>query len=223
MIYGIGTSFYRYLPTIILPAIIETIKVLLSAGVLSIIFGLFFGICLYVTELGGLFENKVLHHLLSFITDIVRAFPTMILIVALAPITKAVIGTSIGTGAAIFAITIGCTPFATRMTDNALQTVDPNLIKVATVFGASKFQIIRMILLPEAAGNIVANFTLMLINLLNMTTIAGAVGAGGLGAVALTYGYQRFDSFVMYFIVGILIIFVFLIQFSGEKIYRKLK
>ena len=122
------------------------------------------------------------------------------------------IGTTIGANAAIFAITIGCIPFATRMTESALQTVDKQLIKATKSFGASKTQIIIKVMLVEALPVMVSNFTIMLINMLNMSAIAGAVGAGGLGAVALTYGYQRFDYAIMYFVVCILIIFVLLIQ-----------
>ena len=218
-----NSDLVRYLPTVIGPAVIATIEMVIVSAVLSVMFGMFFGIVLILTDKEGLAPNRLVHTVLEKITDIVRSFPTLILIVALAPLTRIVIGTKIGVAAAIFAITIGCTPFATRMTENSLQTVDPQLIRAAKAFGASKFQIICKVMLVEALPTLVSNFTIMMINMLNMTAMAGAVGAGGLGAVALAYGYQRFDYAIMYFIVIILIMFVLAIQGLGKAIYKKLK
>ena len=217
------TKLLEYLPTVIVPAIVATIKIIFFSALFSILFGLFFGIILFITKPGGLKENKAIHIILERITDTVRAFPTMILIVALAPLTRLLIGTAIGPNAAIFAIIIACTPFATRMTENSLESVDSNLIKAAKSFGASDIQIITKVLLSEALPSLISNFTILLINMLNVSTIAGAVGAGGLGAVALTYGYQRFDYAIMYFVVAILLIIVLLIQMASKKIYLKLK
>ncbi len=211
----------RYLPTVILPAIWITIKIVVVSAIFSIILGIVFGIILILTDSDGLHPNKLVHTCLSKVTDVVRSFPTMILIVAIAPLTRIVIGTTIGANAAIFAITIGCVPFATRMTENSLQTVDKQLIKAAKSFGASNLQIVFKVMLVEALPNLVSNFTIMLINMLNMSAMAGAVGAGGLGAVALTYGYQMFDFAIMYFVVVILIVFVLLIQGLGKLIYKK--
>lgn len=218
-----NSDLVRYLPTVIGPAVIATIEMVIVSAVLSVMFGMLFGIVLILTDKEGLAPNRLVHTVLEKITDIVRSFPTLILIVALAPLTRIVIGTKIGVAAAIFAITIGCTPFATRMTENSLQTVDPQLIRAAKAFGASKFQIICKVMLVEALPTLVSNFTIMMINMLNMTAMAGAVGAGGLGAVALAYGYQRFDYAIMYFIVIILIMFVLAIQGLGKAIYKKLK
>ncbi len=216
------SNLFRYFPSVIVPAIFATLQMVFVSAILSIFFGMILGIILFITDKNGLSPNQGVNYILGKVTDIIRSFPTMILIVAIAPLTRLVLGTRIGTEAAIFAITIGCTPFATRMTENSLQTVDPQLIKAAKAFGASKPQIVYKIMLVEALPSLVANFTIMLINMLNMTAMAGAVGAGGLGAVALTYGYQRFDYAIMYFIVVILILLVLLIQGLGKKIYNKL-
>lgn len=213
---------FQYFPSVIVPAIFATLQMVFVSAILSIFFGMILGIILFVTDKNGLSPNQGVNYILGKVTDIIRSFPTMILIVAIAPLTRLVLGTRIGTEAAIFAITIGCTPFATRMTENSLQTVDPQLIKAAKAFGASKPQIVYKIMLVEALPSLVSNFTIMLINMLNMTAMAGAVGAGGLGAVALTYGYQRFDYAIMYFIVVILILLVLLIQGLGKMIYNKL-
>lgn len=218
-----GSRLMKYLPTVILPAIWVTLKIIIVSAVLSIFFGIILGTILVLTDEEGLKPNKVIHFILGKITDIIRSFPTMILIVALTPITRAIIGTSVGADAAIFAITVGCTPFATRMTENALLTVDRQLIRAAQSMGASNFQIFRKVMFVEGLPVLVSNFTIMLINMLNMSAMAGAVGAGGLGAVALTYGYQRFDDAIMYFVVAILIIIVLFIQGLAKIIYKKLQ
>jgi len=218
-----GSRLVKYLPVVIIPAVWVTLKIIIASAIFSIILGMILGTILVLTDDDGLHPNKVIHFILEKITDIIRSFPTMILIVALIPVTRAVIGTSVGANAAIFAITVGCTPFATRMTENALLTVDKQLIRAAQSMGASDFQIFRKVMFVEGLPVLVSNFTIMLINMLNMSAMAGAVGAGGLGAVALTYGYQRFDDAVMYFVVAILIIIVLFIQGMAKVIYKKLK
>ena len=213
-----NSNLMRYLPTVIIPAIGDTLKMVIISAILSICFGVILGIILIMTAENGLSPHPVIHSVLGKITDIVRSFPMMILIVAIAPITRFFIGTKIGVKAAIFAITLGSTPFATRMTENSLNTVDPQLVKMARAIGASKLQIIFKVMLVEALPTLI-----MMINMLNTSAMAGAVGAGGLGAVALTYGYQRFDYMIMYFIVIILIFLVMLIQGIGNKLYKLTK
>lgn len=218
-----SSRLMKYLPTVILPAIWITIRIIVVSAVFSIILGVVFGTILVLTDEDGLHPSRVVHFILEKITDVIRSFPTMILIVALIPITRKVIGTSVGVNAAIFTITIGCTPFAARMTENALLTVDRDLIRAAQSMGASNFQIFRKVMFVEGLPVLVSNFTIMLINMLNMSAMAGAVGAGGLGAVALTYGYQRFDHAIMYFVIAILIVMVLFIQSMAKLVYKKLK
>ena len=218
-----NSNLMRYLPTVIIPAIGDTLKMVIISAILSICFGVILGIILIMTAENGLSPHPVIHSVLGKITDIVRSFPMMILIVAIAPITRFFIGTKIGVKAAIFAITLGSTPFATRMTENSLNTVDPQLVKMARAIGASKLQIIFKVMLVEALPTLISNFTIMMIIMFNTSAMAGGVGAGGLGAVALTYGYQRFDYMIMYFIVIILIFLVMLIQGIGNKLYKLTK
>lgn len=215
-----NSNFTRYFSTVIVPAIGDTLIMVLSSAILSMFFGILLGIIVVMTEKEGLSPNPILHAILSKITDILRSFPMLILIVAIAPITRLIIGTKVGVSAAIFAITLGSTPFAVRMTENALHTVDPQLIKMAKSIGASKFQIIFKVMMVDALPTLISNFTIMMINMLNTSAMAGAVGAGGLGAVALTYGYQRFDFFIMYFIVVILVLLVLTIQGIGNALYK---
>ncbi|CAK7025012.1 MAG: Methionine import system permease protein MetP [Peptostreptococcus russellii] len=218
-----NSKVFEYLPTVILPALWATLKIMFFSAIISMFLGLIFGTILYMTNKDGLWEKPFLNAILGKITDVLRAFPTIILIVSLAPLTRALVGSAVGTNAAIVGITFACTPFASRMIENSLQTVDIKLIKAAKSFGASNFEIIYRVLLVEALPSIISNYTILLINMLNVSTIAGAVGAGGLGAIALTYGYQRFDYGIMYFIVAILLIMVLCIQSASKLLYEKLK
>ncbi|MBZ6006079.1 ABC transporter permease subunit [Paraclostridium bifermentans] len=218
-----NTRLFKYLPNIIIPSIIVTLKIIFFSAILSIIFGIFLGIVLVITDSDGLNPNKIINSIINKTIDIIRSFPVLILIVALMPLTRIIVGTTIGANAAIFTITVACTPFAARMTQNSLQTVDKQVIKMAKSFGLKNWQIILKVMIVEALPTLVSNLTILLINMLNVTSIAGAVGAGGLGAVALTYGYQRFDDAIMYFVVAILLIFVAIIQGIGNKLYKYLQ
>ncbi|OXX83559.1 methionine ABC transporter permease, partial [Paraclostridium benzoelyticum] len=214
-----NTRLFKYLTNIIIPSIIVTLKIMFFSAILSITFGIFLGIVIVITDHDGLNPNKIINSIINKTIDIIRSFPVLILIVALMPLTRIIVGTTIGANAAIFTITVACTPFAARMTQNSLQTVDKQVIKMAKSLGLKNWQIILKVMIVEALPTLVSNLTILLINMLNVTSIAGAVGAGGLGAVALTYGYQRFDDAIMYFVVAILLIFVAIIQGIGNKLY----
>lgn len=218
-----NTRLFKYLPNIIIPSIIVTLKILFFSAILSITFGIFLGIVIVITDHDGLNPNKIINSIINKTIDIIRSFPVLILIVALMPLTRIIVGTTIGANAAIFTITVACTPFAARMTQNSLQTVDKQVVKMAKSLGLKNWQIILKVMIVEALPTLVSNLTILLINMLNVTSIAGAVGAGGLGAVALTYGYQRFDDAIMYFVVAILLIFVAIIQGIGNKLYKYLQ
>lgn len=217
------TRLFEYMNILIIPSIFTTLKIVTISFLFSIILGLIFGTILFLTKNDGLNPNRLVYNAIDRIINLIRAFPTLILIVAIAPITRFVIGTMIGANAAIFSITIASAPFATRMVENSFKTVNKDVINAAKSFGASRIQIIYKVVLVDSLPNLISNFTIMLINMLNMTALAGAVGAGGLGAVALTYGYQSFDYAIMYFIVIILIIFVFLIEKISKMILKRIK
>ena len=176
-----------------------------------------------MTEKGGLYENVVLNRILDFIVNTIRSFPFIILMVSIIPFTRLVVGSSIGDTAALVPLTVACTPFMARIFQNSFKEVDPALIEAAQSFGASKWQIVFKVMLKESIPSIISGLCLAIINLLGATAMAGAVGAGGLGAVALTYGYQNFNQEIMYSICLILIILVALIQYFGDWIYKKLK
>ncbi len=216
-------TFTQICQMIIVPAFFDTLKMLLISGILSTLFGFVFGVVLIVTEKGGLYENVVLNRILDFIVNTIRSFPFIILMVSIIPFTRLVVGSSIGDTAALVPLTVACTPFMARIFQNSFKEVDPALIEAAQSFGASKWQIVFKVMLKESIPSIISGLCLAIINLLGATAMAGAVGAGGLGAVALTYGYQNFNQEIMYSICLILIILVALIQYFGDWIYKKLK
>lgn len=208
---------------LIVPAFFATLKMLVISGILSTIFGFIFGVILVITEKGGLCENVVVNRILDFLVNTIRSFPFIILLISIIPFTRLIVGTSIGETAALVPLTVACSPFMARIFQNSFKEVDPALIEAAQSFGASKVQIIVKVMLKESVPSIISGLCLAIINLLGCTAMAGAVGAGGLGATALTYGYQNFNQEIMYSICVILIILVAIIQYFGDWIYKKLK
>ncbi len=152
----------------------------------------------------------------------IRSFPIIILIVAISPITRLIVGTTIGERAAIFPLTIAATPFMARILETSMKAVDRQLIEAARSFGASDWQIVTRVMVKESMPLIVSGATLSAITFLSATTLAGAVGAGGIGAVALNYGYQSFNNTVLYTSVITLFVMVQLIQFVGDRLYKKI-
>ena len=217
--YTMGQLFQM----LIVPAFFATIKMLIISGLLSTFFGFFLGVLLVVTEKDGLCENVIVNRIFDFLVNTIRSFPFIILLISIIPLTRLIVGTSIGETAAIVPLTVACTPFMARIFQNSFKEVDPALIEAAQSFGASKTQIIFKVMLKESVPSIISGLCLAIINLLECTAMAGAVGAGGLGATALTYGYQNFNQQIMYSICVILVILVAIIQYFGDWIYKKLK
>ena len=216
-------SFEQFVNMLIVPALLATLKMLVWAMVLSVFFGLCIGLVLALTRKGGLCENFVIYRTFDIFVSVVRSFPFIILMISIIPLTKLIMGTSIGWQAAIVPLTFACSPFMGRIIQNALQEVNPALIEVAQSFGASKFQIVMRVMVVEAIPAIVSGVVLAIINLLGATAMAGVIGGGGLGATAMIYGYQNFNDKVMYSICVVLVILVLLIQYIGDFVYNKLK
>ncbi|WP_352406769.1 methionine ABC transporter permease [Acetoanaerobium noterae] len=217
------TRLFEYLPKVILPALFATLRMLFFSMILGLVIGSIVAVVLVITSPYGLKPNKRIYRALGFIINMIRSFPVIILIVAISPITRILVGTSVGEKAAIVPLTIAAFPVIARYIEASLLEVNKNLILAAKSFGASDSQIMIKVMFAEALPSIVAGLTTTTILFLASTTLAGAVGAGGLGAVALTYGYQRFDDLMMYAIVVILFIMVLIIQGIGELVYRKIK
>ena len=211
------------LDKIIMPSLWQTIYMIILSTFFSTVIGFIVAIVLVVTDGGGLKPNKIIYSLLNAIINVLRSVPFIILAVAIIPFTRSILGTSIGENAAIVPLTIAAAPFIARLIESSLKEVNPSLIEAAKSFGASKWQIMFKVMIKEAIPSINLNLTLATITILGLTAMAGAVGAGGLGAVGLTYGYQSFNDTIMYTTLALLVIVVGIIQFVGNAIYKKLK
>lgn len=216
---SVSELFYK----IIIPEFINTLFMVCTATLLSTLFGFALAILLIVFHKDGLRPRPVLYRVLDTCINIVRSFPFIILMVAIIPLTRLIAGTSIGARAAIVPLTIAGAPFIARLIEASLREVDRELVQAARSFGASNTQIIFRIMVPEAVPSIVSGVTLAVVSILGATAMAGAIGAGGLGAVAITYGYANFDNTIMYGTVLFLILFVQFIQVTGDWLYKKLK
>lgn len=200
----------------------ETLYMVLVSGFMAVVLGTPLGLWLFATHHKNLSENIIINKILSAIIDVTRSLPFIILLIAIIPFTRWVIGTTIGTTAAIVPLSIAAIPFMARVVENALLDINPGLIEAGMSVGASTTQILLKILLPESLPALVNGVTLMLISLIGYSAMAGAVGGGGLGTVAINYGYQRFDITIMLATVAILIIIVHLIQYLGNRLSRHL-
>ena len=216
-------KFLSFFTDILIEALGQTIYMVGISTILATLIGFILAIILVVTDEGGLQPNKIINSILGFIVNTLRSFPFIILVVAIIPLTRAIVGKSIGETAALVPLTIGSAPFIARVIEGALKEVDKGLIEAAKSFAASNFQIIFKVMVKEAMPSIISGITLSIISIIGYSAMAGAVGAGGVGAVALTYGYQRFDNAVMIYTVITLIIIVQLLQGAGNLAYRKLK
>ncbi len=194
----------------------ETLYMVLVSGIVGSLIGIPLGMLLFSANHPYLLSKPRAYHGLSMIVNIGRSIPFIILLVAIIPFTRFVVGTTIGTTAAIVPLTIGAIPFIARLMENALREVNPGLIEAGLTMGASNVQIFRHILWPEALPNMISGLTVTAIALVSYSAMAGAIGGGGLGDIAIRYGYQRFDTFIMLLTVLILVVMVEIIQRLGD-------
>lgn len=208
------------------PILQESIwQTLLMAAVTVVIgggLGLVLGVLLYTTRAGGILANRPVHTVLNVLVNIVRPIPFIIFITAVGPLTLQVMGTTVGTRAVLFPLALAATFGISRIVEQNLVSVDPGVIEAAQAMGASPWRIIRTVLIPEALGPLVLGYTFALVAVVDMTAIAGAIGGGGLGQFAITYGYQRFNWTVTWVAVVIIIAIVQIAQFSGNALSRRI-
>ena len=204
-------------------AIQQTLYMVSASLLLGSLIGVPVGILIVVTRPGGVKENKIIYHLLNPVINLVRSVPFIILMVALVPFTRFLVSTSIGTTAAIVPLTIFIAPFIARLVENSLLEVNSGIIEAAESMGATPFQVVWYFLLPEAFGSLILSLTTATVGLIGATAMAGTIGGGGIGDVAIVYGYQRFDTVAMILTVIILIIFVQVIQTFGNVLARKVR
>ncbi|MCC8464202.1 MULTISPECIES: methionine ABC transporter permease MetI [Photorhabdus] len=198
----------------------ETLVMTFVSGFFGFIIGLPIGVLLYVTRPDQIMENSKLYRFLSAVVNIFRSIPFIILLVWMIPFTRLIVGTSIGLQAAIVPLTIGAAPFIARMVENALLEIPSGLIEAARAMGATPFQIIKKILLPEALPGLLNAATITLITLVGYSAMGGAVGAGGLGQIGYQYGYIGYNATVMNTVLVLLVILVYLIQLSGDHLVK---
>ena len=200
----------------------ETLLMVGVAGALSSVLGVPLGISLHLTGSGGVLPSPVFNRVAGLLVNAVRSTPFIILLVAVIPLTRFFVGSSIGTAAAIVPLTLASAPFVARLVETALREVDAGLIEAAQAMGASTSQIVLKVLLPEAFAGIVAGLTITFVSLVGYSAMAGAIGGGGLGDMGIRYGYQRFLPEVMLAVVLILIVFVQIVQSLGDLLVRRL-
>ncbi len=201
--------------------IIETIEMTFFASVFAYIIGLPLGILLYATSGGRILENRPVNFIAGLLVNVCRSLPFLILLVLLIPFTRFVTGASIGTVASIVPLTVGAIPIVARMVESSLNEVSPGIIEAATSMGASPLYIIIHFILPEAAPSLLLGGAINIATVLGYSAMAGVIGGGGLGAIALQYGYYRYQKDVLWTTVTILVIMVMLIQEGGNLIAKK--
>ena len=197
-------------------ALLETVYMVAVSFVITFVIGVILGVLLHVTDRNGLRPSAAVNQVLGTVVNIVRSMPFIVLLILLLGLTRLIVGTAIGPTAAIVPLSIAGIPFFARVVENALNEVPRGRVEAATAMGATDLQVIRKVLLPEAASGVIAGSTLTLVRLVGSSAMAGVIGGGGLGDLALVYGYQRFNDQVLIACVVVLIVMVQGIQMIGD-------
>ncbi len=206
---------------LLLKSLAETLYMLGVSAAIAALVGIPLGILLVVTEKGGILSCPILNKPLAFAVNMIRSIPFIILMVAIIPITRAIAGTSIGTTAAIVPLTIAAIPYTARMVETSIREIPGGLIEAAESMGATPLQIIWKVYIPEALPSLIETMTVVVVTLIGSSAMAGTIGGGGLGDLAIRYGYQRFQADVMIATILVLIVIVQAIQFVGNRLSRK--
>jgi len=206
---------------LLVEALGQTLTMVFASGLIGFALGIPLGVALHLSKEGGQLENRTLNKVLGTVVNIGRSIPFIILLVAIIPFTRFIVGSSIGTAAAIVPLTVGAIPFIARLVEGALLEVPSGLVEAAQAMGATPQQIVTKVLLPEALPGIINAITITLVTLVSYSAMAGTVGGGGLGDVGIRYGYQRFNGTVMMITVVMLVILVQLIQSVGDHLVKR--
>lgn len=204
-------------------ATVQTLEMVLASGLLAVVGGLPLAVLLVLTAPGGLYPLPWLSRILGTVVDAVRAVPFIILLVLLIPFTRMVVGTALGTTAAIVPLSIAAIPYFARIAEVSLREVDAGLVDAVRAMGGTRWMVVRYVLLPESLPGLISGFTVTLVTLVGASAMAGAIGAGGLGDLAIRYGYQRFNTTVMLGVVAVLVVLVMLLQGAGNVLARYLR
>ena len=218
----LGWAMTRPMFDLLVKGMWETVVMTGVSGALSFVIGLPLALILVTTDRGGIFQNLLINRSLGWLVNALRSVPFIILLVAAIPLTRLIVGTAIGIGAAIVPLTLAAAPYFARVAEVSLREVDRALIDAARAMGATRMTILRDVLIPEALPGIVSGFTVTMVTLIGASAMAGAVGAGGLGDIAIRYGYQRFETVIMVAVVIILIVMVSIMQWAGDALARRI-
>ncbi|MDI3534585.1 MAG: D-methionine transport system permease protein [Thermosediminibacterales bacterium] len=208
--------------SLLIPSVLETVYMVTFSTIIALLIGFPLGIILVITEKGHICEMPLLNKVLSTIINVCRSVPYIILMIVLLPVSRWIIGTSIGTTASIVPLSIAAAPFVARIIESSLKEIEWGKIEAALSMGASTLQIIFKVMIPETLPSLVLGITITVISVLGYSAMAGAIGGGGLGSLAIIYGYQRFDYKIMNITLVILIIMVQIIQSAGNGLAKKI-
>ncbi|MDO4252251.1 MAG: methionine ABC transporter permease [Rothia sp. (in: high G+C Gram-positive bacteria)] len=214
-------NWSTFLPDKLLPAIQDTLYMVTVTMIIAGFLGLIIGGLLYTTRQGNILANRPINIFLNILVNVVRPIPFIILLAALGPLTGVVVGTRLGVNAAIFAMCFAATFAISRIVEQNLVSIDPGVIEAARAMGASKMRILFTVMIPEALGPLILGYTFLVIGVVDMSAMAGYVGGGGLGKVAMVDGYQRFNDVITWSVVLVIILLVQLIQLVGNLLARK--
>ena len=198
--------------------ILETLYMTVASTLFAYLFGIPLGVVLYVTDKNGIAENRAINSVLGIVVNLLRSVPFLILLVAIMPFTRFVVGTTLGATATIVPLVVAATPFVARMVESSLKEVDGGVIEAALSMGSNNWQIITKVLLPEAKPSLIVGSTIAITTILGYSAMAGFVGGGGLGTIAINYGYYRYQEDIMFITVILLVIIVQIFQETGMKI-----
>ena len=215
-------EFFMQYKEMLLEGTYETLLMTFASTIFAYIIGLPLGVTMVITDARGISPHKTLNGILGAIVNIGRSIPFVILIVAVIPLTRFIVGKAIGPVAAIVPLTIAAAPFVARMVETALQEVDPGVVEAAKTMGATNWQIAKKVLLPEAVPSLIRGFSITTITLIGYSAMAGAFGAGGLGDIAIRYGHHRYQADVMWVTVVLIVVIVQVIQMAFEIAAKKI-
>jgi D-methionine transport system permease protein len=200
----------------------ETLYMTLVSTLISYVIGIPVGVVLYVTSNGGILRNRVVNLIVGFVVNVLRSVPFLILLVAILPFTRAIVGTTIGSTATIVPLVVAAAPYVARMVESSLKEVNSGVIEAARAMGSTPWQMITRVFLPEARPSLLVGATISLATILGYSAMAGFVGGGGLGAIAINYGYYRYQTDIMLITVALLVVIVQIFQEGGLKLVSKL-
>ena len=207
---------------ILVKGVFESLYMTLVSTIIAYILGIPLGVIVYITDSKSICKNKAVNFIFGFVINVIRSIPFLILLVAMLPFTRMIVGTTIGVNATIVPLVAAAAPFVARMVESSLKEVDSGVIEAARAMGSSPFQIITKVLLPEATPSLLVGLTIAFATILGYSAMAGFVGGGGLGAIAINYGYYRYQSDMMFITVAILVIMVQVFQEVGIRVVNKI-